>query len=181
MLVVTKVREPWTSGEGQADYVEVGTGDVVLIVDVWGVQAAVRVPSDERLAGGGPRAMNGPVVRTTVVVFQPLYRGESVLQLLDAVDQIGLGLRARWHDDELTGKARSSLVAPNALDTISPLVAVPFQEAGGSLRAEGIDQLGTPGLALEHAHHDVSDLEYRETVPGPPGYRLSTDQCVLHG
>ena len=48
--VVTEVGETRAAGKRQADCVEVGTGDMVLVVDVGGVEAAVWVARHKRLA-----------------------------------------------------------------------------------------------------------------------------------
>ena len=139
VLVVAEVRKARTSGKGQADYVEVGTGDMVLIVNVWRIEPPVRVSRHQRLAGRRPRAVHRPVVGAAIVVLEPFDCGETVLQMVDAVNDVGFGLRAWRDDNKLAGEAGCSLVAPNTLDPIAPLVAVTFQETGGALRAKGVD------------------------------------------
>ena len=84
--VVSEMREAGDAGERQADDVELRAGYLILVIDVGGVQPAMRVAGDERLAGGGARAVDRPVVGAGVrVVLHPLDGGGSALELVRAV------------------------------------------------------------------------------------------------
>ena len=83
--IVSEVGEAGTAGERQPDDVEVRAGDLILVVDVGGIQSAMRVSRHERLAGGGSGAVNRPVVGAGVVILHPLDGGGSLLELVRAV------------------------------------------------------------------------------------------------
>ena len=73
--VVSEVGESGAAGERQPDDVEFGACNLILVIDVGGVEPAMRVAGDERLAGRGARAVNRPVVGAGVGVLRPLDGG----------------------------------------------------------------------------------------------------------
>ena len=60
--VVSEVREARIAGERQPYDIELGTRDVVLVVDVGDVKRPVRVARQEGLARGGPAARQRPAI-----------------------------------------------------------------------------------------------------------------------
>jgi len=66
LLVVPEVRKPRHAGEGQTHHVEVGAGQVVLVINVGCVQGPVGVSRQERLAGGRPRPGQDPAIAARI-------------------------------------------------------------------------------------------------------------------
>ena len=71
--VVAEVGEARAAGEGEPQCIEFGAGDVVLVVDVGGVEGPVGVARDERLPRGRAAAHQGPVVAPPLGVREPAH------------------------------------------------------------------------------------------------------------
>ena len=161
-VVVSEVGEAGNAGERQPDDVEIGAGDLILVIDVGGVQPSMRVAGDEGLAGRRSGAVDGPVVGAGVCVFHPLDGGEGFRHIVRAVQEIAVVLIARRRDDELPR-------------------LVSLEQPRGALRAELVDEPRAPRLALEHAHHNVANLERGEAVFRIPPLRSRADERVFDG
>lgn len=59
---VAEVGDAGDAGDGQADDVELGAGEVDLLVDPWLLDEAVRVAGDDRVSGDGPFPAHQPAV-----------------------------------------------------------------------------------------------------------------------
>ena len=159
--VVPEVREAREPRERQADRVELGAGDVVLVVDVGRVEPPVRVAGHERSTRSGPGAGQRPVVAARVGLA---HRADGLLEVGEVRQRVVSGavvLRGRRHDEQIAPVAR--------------------QQLGGLLRAQGGEQLRAPELRLEDAHQDVPSLEDGQAVPRLPPLRLVFYQRELGG
>ena len=101
--VVPEVGEPGDAGEGEPHHVELGAGDVVLVVDVGGVQRPVRVSRQQRLPRGRAASRQHPVVAPGVRHVHPVDRLQALAQLLQGVRAGALVHAAGRDDDQVAG------------------------------------------------------------------------------
>ena len=159
--VVTEVREAREPGERQAYRVELGAGDVVLVVDVGRVEPPVRVAGHQRSTRSGPGAGQRPVVAARIGLA---HRADGLLEVGEVRQRVVSGavvLRGRRHDEQIAPVARQQLCRP--------------------ARTERVQQLRPPQLRLEDAHQDVPTLEDGQAVPRLPPLRLVFYQRELGG
>ena len=160
--VVAEVGEGRDAGEGQADNVELGAGDAVLVVGVGGVQRTVGIAGHQRLAGGGELSGPGPTVAAAVHFGEIVEGGGALGQFLQAhVEGPGCGGSGGQYQQ------------------VARLVS--GEELSGLLRPHGLHHPRPPYLGLEDAHQDVAHLVDDETVPRLPRLRLDASDGVLGG
>ena len=160
--VVAEVGEARAAGEREAEGVEFRAGDVVLVVDVGGVEGPVGIARHEGLARGRAAARQGPVVAPAVGVGQPAHvrcAGRKLRQRVPVAARVGL---ARRRDEQVAG-------------------GVVGDDLSGLIDTELVDEACPPQLALEDAHQDVADLEDGEAVLGPPRVRRHPRYAELDG
>ena len=162
LVVVAEVGEAGHAGDGQADDVPFGAGDVALVVDVGGVQGAVGIAGQQGLAGGGVVAGQGPAIAAAVRLVEQVDGCGAGNQFRQVVVQFALVAAARGQDLKLAG-----LIARG--------------QQGRLFRPQFPHQLGAPGLGFEDAHKDVAHLEDHQAVPGLPGLGVYAGNGVFDG
>ena len=85
VAVVAEVGEAGDAGKRKPDGVELGAGEMVLVVAVRGVEGAMGVARHEREPGGRPRSRQGPVVAPADPRGKRRERGIAALQRLQRV------------------------------------------------------------------------------------------------
>ena len=93
--VVAEMGKAGAAREGEPQGVEVGAGDVVLVVDVGGVERPVGVARNERLPRGRAAAQQGPVVAPPLGVREPAHVRCAGRKLRQSVP-VAAGVRGAW-------------------------------------------------------------------------------------
>ena len=162
VAVVAEVGETGDAGEREPDGVEVGAGEVVLVVAVRRVEGAVGIAGDEGAPGGGARPGEDPAVAPADPAGEGREGGVVPAQGLQGAGRRPAVLRAGREDQHRPrGGSRG--------------------QVGGQPRAEVADETGAPELHLPGPHLHVADLEDGEAVPRRPGLGPRAEKLELDG
>ena len=160
VIVVAEVRRARNAGQGVAADAERRTGHVHLIVDVRRIEGAVRIPRQQRQAGGRAIAGNDPGVAARVHLAQPVAGGGRGSQLVEA-RQRRTRVRLAWRHGHQAA------------------LRIPLEQRRGPLGAQPEGQPQAPQLHLERSHQHVADLVHRQTVPRLPRLRDGLQQGIF--
>ncbi len=161
-VVMPEMREARDTGEGKADDVEIGAGDVVLVVDVGGIEGAMGVACQNGRAGCGAWACQHPVVAAHFDCLHGLDPSLGFAQEVgDAIDYSFVFLAGRHYDQ------------------LALLVA--GAQGGHFFGPDLTEQFGTPQLLLENSHEDVANLEHTQGIVGAPGFGGGLEYLVFDG
>ena len=130
VLVVAEVENAGDAGDRVADDLEVGAGQVGLVVDRGRIEAAVRIAGDQRQARIGVFAGDRPGVGAGVGFVEPVGFGGGDGKLVEAVHGLA-GIFSAGRDGQQVA------------------LRIAFEEAGDILGADGSGVAGAPEFGLE--------------------------------